>query len=84
MEAAVSGVTREMMTIVRKSTEPYTYEISHSDIAQIANKVKEVPREFINTEGNNVTDECVKYILPLIEGETNPEFRLGLPVHIVL
>lgn len=84
VEAAVNGVTREMMTIVRKTTEPYTYEISHSDIAEIANKVKEVPREFINEEGNNVTDECVKYILPLIEGETSPEFRMGLPVHIVL
>ena len=84
VEAAVNGVTREMMTIVRKTTEPYTYEISHSDIAEIANKVKEVPREFINEEGNNVTDECVKYILPLIEGETSPEFRMGLPVHVVL
>ncbi len=84
VEAAVNGVSREMMTIVRKSTEPYAYEVSHSDIAAIANKVKEVPREFINDEGNNVTDKCVKYILPLIAGETNPEFKMGLPVHIVI
>ena len=82
--AAVSGVTRQMATIVRESTEPYIYSVSHSDIAEIANKVKEVPREFINAEGNNVTDECVRYILPLIEGENSPEFKHGLPVHIVL
>ena len=73
-----------MATIVRESTEPYVYSVSHSDIAEIANKVKEVPREFINAEGNNVTDECVRYILPLIEGENSPEFKHGLPVHIVL
>lgn len=84
VDAAINGVTREMMTIVRTSTEPYAYTISHSDIAEIANKVKAVPREFINEKGNNVTDECVKYILPLIEGETCPEFNKGLPVHIVL
>ena len=84
VEAAVNGVTRQMATIVRESTEPYVYSVSHSDIAEIANKVKEVPREFINAEGNNVTDECVRYILPLIEGENSPEFKHGLPVHIVL
>ncbi len=82
--AAVEGITREMMTIVRESTSPYVYSVSHSDIAEIANKVKEVPREFINGAGNNVTDECVAYLLPLIEGETNPEFKCGLPVHVIL
>ena len=50
----------------------------------IANKVKSVPREFINEQGNNVTDECLSYIMPLIEGETHPEFAHGLPVHIIL
>ena len=82
--AAIDGVSREMMTINRVSESPYAFEISHSDIASIANKVKAVPREFINEQGNNVTDECLSYIMPLIEGETHPEFAHGLPVHIVL
>ena len=34
--------------------------------------------------GNGITDEGVKYILPLIIGESYPEYRDGLPVHISL
>ena len=82
--AAVDGVSGEMMTINRVSESPYASEISHSNISTIANKVKAVPREFINEQGNNVTDECLSYIMPLIEGETSPEFSHGLPVHIIL
>ena len=82
--AAVRGVSREMMTIERVSEDPYTFHISHKNISEIANKVRPVPREFINDKGNHVTDECLRYILPLIEGETTPEFSHGLPVHIIL
>jgi len=84
VHAAAEGVTREMMTIVRKSTSPYKYEIGHEDVSKIANQIKEVNEEFINAEGNNVTDECLKYILPLIEGEVAAEYDRGLPVHIII
>ncbi len=82
--AAVRGVSRAMMTIKRISNAPYTFAVSHTDISTIANKVRPVPRAFINEQGNHVTDECLRYILPLIEGETTPEFSHGLPVHIIL
>lgn len=49
-----------------------------------ANFVRAVPDEFINEEGNNVTDACLKYILPLIEGETAQKYEHGLPVHMVI
>ena len=39
---------------------------------------------FINAEGNHVTDECCKYLLPLIQGEVKCKYENGLPVHIVL
>ena len=78
--AAVSGVSREMMTINRISTEPYAFEVGHEDIFKIANQTKCVPAEFINERGNHVTDECLRYILPLVEGESYPEYKNGLPV----
>ena len=80
--AAEQGVSREMMVILRNDDngEPYSSIFSHMDIDLIANKTKYVPKHFINERGNHVTDECLKYILPLIEGECYPEYVNGLPV----
>ena len=84
VRAASEGVTRQMMTIERVSTSPYVTRISHSDVSEIANKIKWVDDKFINARGNNVTDECVEYLLPLINGETAPEYKCGIPVHITI
>ena len=84
VRTASEGVTRQMMTIERVSTAPYITRISHSDVSEIANKIKWVDDKFINARGNNVTDECVEYLLPLIAGETNPEYKCGIPVHITI
>ena len=46
--------------------------------------VREVPREFINERGNNVTDECLNYIAPLTYGEPDIKYVNGLPVHFVI
>ncbi len=80
--AAVQGVSREMMVILRDSegNEEYSSVFGHMDIDLIANKTKYVPKHFINERGNNVSDECLKYILPLIKGECYPEYSNGLPV----
>ena len=84
VNAAIEGVSREMMTIDRVSTSPYVTEIGHSDIQKIANLIKTVNDEFINEAGNNVTDECLSYLLPLIAGETEPEWKDGIPVYCIL
>ncbi len=84
VRAAIAGVSREMMTIRRTSTEPYSYAIGHEDIFKIANQTKTVPDEFINEAGNGVTDACVAYLLPLIRGEKYPEYRDGLPVQYIM
>lgn len=84
VRAASEGVTRQMMTIERVSTTPYVTRISHSDVSEIANKIKVVDDKFINERGNNVTDECVDYLLPLIRGERAPEYVDGIPVHFVI
>ncbi len=82
--AALDGKSRVMMVIDRISDEPYLSRIGSADIAGIANKVKFVPDEFINARGNNVTDACCRYLLPLIRGERQPLYRDGLPVHCVI
>lgn len=84
VRAASEGVTRRMMTIERVSDDPYATEISHKDIAQIANMVRGVPSEFINERGNHITDECARYLLPLIQGELDVKYVNGIPLHIVI
>ena len=82
VSAAEQGVSREMMVILRDNDkdEPYSSVFGHMDIDLIANRTKFVPKHFINERGNHVTDECLRYILPLTEGESYPEYKNGLPV----
>ena len=54
------------------------------EIGKIANLVKKVPNEWINEAGNDVTQEMIDYILPLIQGELPCTFNKGVPVHLRL
>lgn len=84
VKAASEGVTRQMMTVTRVSDEPYQVEVGHSDVSEIANRIRYVDDAFINTAGNHVTDACCRYLLPLIQGEATPKYENGLPVQLVL
>ena len=84
VKAAIDGKTAVMMTINRGAGEEYSSYFDSADIAGIANGVKQVPREYITPDGNQITDECKKYLAPLIIGERFPEYENGLPKHIIL
>ena len=84
VKAAGEGITRQMMTIERESTAPYKYSVSHKDVSEIANKIKHVPSDFINERGNFVTEECARYLHPLIMGELDVKYENGLPKHIII
>ena len=83
VKKSVAGTTGCMIAYVRAEGE-YSISYEPKDISKIANAVRSVPREFINAAGNNVTDECLEYIKPLIAGETAPVWKEGLPVHFVI
>lgn len=80
VEAALRGETGKMMCFVRSKTG-YKITISSVDVAEVANQVRRVPDEFITPSGNNVTDKCLDYLRPLIEGEVRYRTEAGLPVH---
>ncbi len=84
VETAGKGITRQMITARRVSTDPYLITFEPKDVSEIANKIRYVDDAFINAEGNHVTDECCNYLLPLIQGEAECKYENGLPVHIVL
>ena len=84
VNAAISGKTGVMMTIIRSQGEEYSVTYGSADISGIANGVKRVPDEYINSRGNGITDEGIRYLAPLILGEVAPEYECGLPKHFVL
>jgi len=85
LEAALRGVSGCMISIVR-SSEEYGYSVSYETVGiqVIAGGERRVPREFINERGNNVTDACLEYLLPLIQGEASLCMRKGIPEHFVI
>lgn len=84
VEAAVNGATGEMMYFVRESGSPYRVSVARMDIAKIANVERVIPREWINAEGNDITQEAIDYMLPLIQGEAPVFIEDGVPRHAVL
>ncbi len=79
---ASSGKTGIMVTLKRLSNRPYEVAYEYYDIAQIANEVKSVPRNWINEAGNGVTYEMIAYLKPLIMGQPSLEFADGLPSYV--
>ena len=78
---AEKNITGSMVCIKRESNVPYTVSYTYANIAEIANEAKSVPREWINEAGNDVTQELIDYIYPLIQGEYPVEYKNGLPVY---
>ena len=80
VEAAVSGETGKMVGF-RRDTKYGIYKCTPIlvDLKDVANAEKCVPREWINEEGNNVTDEFIEYVVPLIQGELETPYEHGMP-----
>ncbi len=76
---AVEGKTDYMVAFERAEGPEYKCNIKLVNLTDVANTEKKVPREWINAEGNGVTEEFIKYALPLIQGESRPPIEDGLP-----
>ena len=73
-----------MPTIVRKSSKPYRWTTSKVALAQVANKEKMMPRNYISKDGFAITAACRRYLAPLIQGEDYPPYKNGLPSYVSL
>ena len=79
VEAVLQGKTGVMVGVHRISDDPYVTEIRTTPVADVANKVKLVPREMTSEDGFNVTDAALKYLRPLVAGMEEPISTDGLP-----
>ena len=79
VEAALEGESGFMMALERVSDNPYRAEIIRVPAAEIANKVKLLPEEYINAERNGINDNFINYVSPLIQGESSLPYQNALP-----
>ena len=87
VEAALAGEHGKMVTLIR-GTDPggaYRCTTGLVQLSKVANGEKKLPAEFINSDGNGVTEAFKEYLLPLVQGEA--AFKVGpdgLPVYVRL
>ena len=81
VECAVSGITDKMIAFTRSAFPDGSYRcgVKLLDLADVANREKKLPDEWINKAGNGITEDFMEYILPLIQGEPVLKTVNGLP-----
>ena len=84
VKAASEGQSGKMALLKRISDDPYICVTDTADVREVANLAKSVPLSMINENGDHVTEEFIKYVRPLIEGEVSQLTVNGLPEHIKL
>ena len=84
VEFAVQGKNAVMPIIVRKSDDPYVWEVGEAPLSAVANVEKKMPRDYISADGFAITEVCRAYLKPLILGEDYPPYREGLPQYVQL
>ena len=79
VKAAVNGETDKMVCYERQEGAEYKCEYKLLPLELAANTEKTVPQEWIINNGTYVSDEFVKYALPLIQGDCKAPLEDGLP-----
>lgn len=80
VENAVAGVTDKMIAFERTYEDgKYVCKTKLIDLTDVANTEKKVPLEWINKDGNGITQEYINYALPLIQGEPKRPMVDSLP-----
>ncbi len=64
--AAAQGESGQMVAIRRESGEPYRSSTFLTPLETVARKERLLPREWINSAGNDVTSDFINYASPLI------------------
>ena len=81
VEAMLRGDTRIMIAYRRISDAPYRIADETAPLGEVANVEHKIPRKWINEAGNDVREELVRYLAPLIQGEVSVPMKNGVPMH---
>lgn len=80
VQYAAEGITDHMVAYERSEKDgKYVCNYVLVNLTKVANAEKKIPREWITADGAGLTEDYIKYALPLIEGESKPPMENGLP-----
>ena len=82
VQTALTGQSGIMVTAVRRTNSPYVVDMGETDVRNVAGLIKHVPREWINEQGNDGTQEFIDYAYPLILGEPVVKYQRGIPDYL--
>lgn len=85
---AVSLATKGESGIIpifkRENSDEYKVRIVPVPVEAVANKIRKVDTKYINERSNNVSDDFLRFLAPLIEGEIEIPKIHGVPKHFVI
>lgn len=82
IEAVKSAMTENSGSIAIKRIaegKDYAVEFFRTDLANVAEKTKPMPDEFINSDGNGVTEAFIEYAAPLTGGLPKTDYLGNYP-----
>ncbi|MCL2342231.1 MAG: diphosphate--fructose-6-phosphate 1-phosphotransferase [Firmicutes bacterium] len=74
--------TGKMINIIRNEGKEYSSSFGSANVADVANKVKFFPKEWILDGYSGITEDAINYILPLIQGNIDMKHQNGMPVYM--
>ncbi|MCP1102803.1 6-phosphofructokinase [Aequitasia blattaphilus] len=80
VQSALKGETGKMISFLRRDDHPYDMSYQLEDVNLICNQEKTVPKEWISNEGSDLTDDFIRYVRPLIQGNVTIPQENGLPL----
>lgn len=85
VQCALSGQSGKMVTITRCMEEKeYRIRLGSVDVLRVANREKTVPAEWITDSRNDVTEEMLEYLRPLVGGGLLDGSSGGFPEYMVI
>lgn len=65
---ALEGYNGKMVTLLRGTDSVYTCSVGLTDLRLVANQIKCMPKEYLDSSNDFVTPEFINYVRPLIGG----------------
>ena len=84
VEFAITGKSDVMLVIKREIATDYRWHIITVPLSKVANVEHTMPRDYISEDGFGITETCQSYLMPLIQGESYPPYKNGIPVYVTL
>lgn len=79
VQAAMDGLHGVLPVIEAVEMTPLVWRYNNVALEEVADLEKAVPDHFLTSDGMDITQEAIDYLLPLIQGERCPVFQNGLP-----